>query len=112
MLGKGRGTYGTRRLKHLLAQEGLHVSRRRSGRILAQAGLRGKTRRKFKAPTAAGQAQTVAPHQLNRELMVTKTRYRLRGGYDVSSDGRRLAVPRRRPGSLLAGGGRLVDGQP
>jgi len=67
---QGRGTYGTRRLKHLLAQEGLQVSRRRIGRVLAQAGLRCKTRRKFKAPTAAGQAQTVAPNQLNREFTV------------------------------------------
>jgi putative transposase len=67
---QGRGTYGTRRLKHLLAQEGLQVSRRRIGRILAQAGLRCKTRRKYKAPTTAGPAQTVAPNQLNREFTV------------------------------------------
>jgi transposase InsO family protein len=67
---QGRGTYGTRRIKHLLAQEGLCVSRRRSGRLLAQAGLRCKTRRQYKAPTTAGQAQTVAPNQLNRECTV------------------------------------------
>src|SRR5262245_15719091 len=67
---QGRGTYGTRRIKHLLAQEGWQVSRRRIGRVLAQAGLRCKTRRKFKAPTAAVQAQTVAPNQLNREFTV------------------------------------------
>ena len=67
---QGRGTYGTRRLKHLLAQEGLRVSRRRIGRMLTQAGLRCKTRRRFKAPIAAGQAQTVAPNQLNREFTV------------------------------------------
>jgi putative transposase len=67
---QGRGTYGTRRIKHRLAQEGLQVSRRRIGRILAQAGLRCKTRRKFKAPLAAGQAQTVAPNRLQREFMV------------------------------------------
>ena len=67
---QGRGTYGTRRIKHLLAQEGLHVSRRRIGRILTQAGLRCKTRRKFKAPTATGHAQTVAPNQLNRAFTV------------------------------------------
>ena len=67
---QGRGTYGTRRIKHLLAQEGLQVSRRRIGRVLAQAGLRCKTRRKYKAPTTAGQAQTVAPNQLNREFTV------------------------------------------
>jgi transposase InsO family protein len=69
-LTQGRGTYGTRRLKHLLAQEGLQVSRRRIGRMLAQAGLRCKTRRRFKAPIATGQAQTVAPNQLNRECTV------------------------------------------
>src|SRR5262245_46637584 len=67
---EGRGTYGTRRIKYLLAQEGLQVSRRRIGRVLAQAGLRCKTRRKYKAPTMAGQAQTVAPNQLNREFTV------------------------------------------
>ena len=67
---QGRGTYGTRRIKHLFAQAGLQVSRRRIGRLLAQAGLRCKTRRTFKAPTAAGQAQTVAPNQLNRACTV------------------------------------------
>jgi len=67
---QGRGTYGTRRIKYLLAQAGLQVSRRRIGRILSRAGLRCKTRRKFKAPSAAGQAQTVAPNQLNREFIV------------------------------------------
>src|SRR5262249_42456212 len=61
---------GTRRIKHLLAQEGMRVSRRRIGRLLAQAGLRCKTRRKCKAPRASGQAQTVAPNQLNREFTV------------------------------------------
>jgi putative transposase len=67
---QGRGLYGTRRIKHLLGQEGLRVSRRRIGRVLHQAGLRCKTRRKFKAPMAPGQAQTVAPNQLNREFTV------------------------------------------
>jgi len=67
---QGRGTYGTRRIKYLLAQEGLQVSRRRMGRGLTQAGLRCTTRRRFKAPTAAGQAQAVAPNQLHRELTV------------------------------------------
>jgi putative transposase len=67
---QGRGTYGTRRIKHLLAHEGLQVSRRRIGRMLAQAGLHCKTRRTFTAPLASGQAQTVAPNQLNRVFTV------------------------------------------
>jgi putative transposase len=69
---QGRGTYGTRRLKHLLAQDGLQVSRRRIGRFLAQAGLHCKTQRKCKAPRLSGPAQTVAPQQLNRECTVTE----------------------------------------
>jgi transposase InsO family protein len=48
----------------------MQVSRRRIGRLLTQAGLRCKTRRKFKAPTAAGQTQTVAPNPLKREFTV------------------------------------------
>ena len=48
------------------------MSRRRIGRVLNQAGLGCKTRRKFKAPTATGQAKTVAPNQLNREFTVPK----------------------------------------
>jgi putative transposase len=67
---RGRGTYGTRRIKHLLAQEGLQVSRRRIGRLLTRAGLRCKTRRKCKAPRMSGQAQAIAPNQLNREFTV------------------------------------------
>jgi putative transposase len=67
---QGRGTYGTRRIKYLLAQDGLRVSRRRIGRVLAQAGLRCTTRRKFKAPRVSEQAQTIAPNQLNREFTV------------------------------------------
>jgi len=67
---QGRGTYGTRRIKHLLAQEGLQVSRRRIGRLLAQAGLRCKTRRTFKAPRVSEQAQEVAPNQLHRACTV------------------------------------------
>ena len=40
------------------------------GRVLAQAGLRCHTRRKCKAQTAEGQAQTGAPNQRNREFTV------------------------------------------
>ena len=67
---QGRGTYGTRRIQHLVAQEGLQVSRRRIGRVLAQAGLRCQTRRKCQAPRVSEQAQTIAPNQLKRECTV------------------------------------------
>jgi putative transposase len=69
---QGRSPYGTRRLQYLLAQDGLVVSRRRIGRVLARARWRGTTRRRFTAPIAAGQAQTVAPNPLTRELTVSQ----------------------------------------
>jgi putative transposase len=46
------------------------LGRPRIGRVLARAGLRCKTRRTCKAPLTAGQAQTVAPNQLNRAFPV------------------------------------------
>jgi putative transposase len=67
---QGRGIDGTRRRKHLLAQEALQVSRWRLGRLLAQAGLRCKTRRTFLAPRRTAHAQTIAPHQRNRACTV------------------------------------------
>jgi putative transposase len=75
LFAQGRGTYGTRRIKPLLAQEGLQVSRRRIGRLLARAGLRCKTRRRFKASTAAGQAQTVSPESAQPGVYGASTRY-------------------------------------
>jgi putative transposase len=45
---KGRGNYGTRRLKKEFALLGLNVSRRRIGRLMEQAGLVCKTRRNGK----------------------------------------------------------------
>ncbi len=36
---KGRGTYGARRLKNKLAEQGIVASRRRIGRLMKQAGL-------------------------------------------------------------------------
>ena len=51
LFAEGRQTYGTRRLKKKLAEQGLIVSRRRIGRLLKKAGLSCKTKRKFKATT-------------------------------------------------------------
>jgi transposase InsO family protein len=77
-----------------LAPEGLQVSRRRIARVLAQAGLRCKTPRTFKAPCAAGQAQTVAPNQLNQECTVTVP--------DTVSGGDSTSLPSGEGGPYLA----------
>lgn len=67
---KGRGTYGTRRLKREFAKLGYVVSRRRIGRLMNQAGLACKTKKKFKATTDSKHTQPIAPNLLDRQFTV------------------------------------------
>lgn len=69
---QARGTYGTRRLKRKLADQGWSVSRRRIGRLLKKMGLSCKTKRKFKVTTDSKQDQPIAPNLLNRQFKVEK----------------------------------------
>jgi transposase InsO family protein len=59
---KGRGTYGTRRLKNKLADQGITVSRRRIGRLMVKAGLWCKTKKKFKVTTDSKHNKPIAPN--------------------------------------------------
>lgn len=68
---QGRGTYGTRRIRRLLAESGYPVSRRRIQRLMAEAQLRCRTRRKFRPATASAPASRVAPNVLERRFEVT-----------------------------------------
>ncbi len=45
---KGRGVYGTRRLKNRLAEQGIILSRRRIGRLMVQASLWCKIKKNLK----------------------------------------------------------------
>jgi transposase InsO family protein len=68
---QNRCVYGTRRLKHCLAEEeGEQVSRRRIGRLMAENELKVKTKRKFKVTTDSRHDQPVAPNKLNRQFEV------------------------------------------
>ena len=68
---QNRRVYGTRRLKHCLAEEeGEQVSRRRIGRLMAENELKVKTKRKFKVTTDSRHDQPVAPNKLNRQFEV------------------------------------------
>jgi transposase InsO family protein len=69
---KGRGSYGTRRLKNKFAEQGLVVSRRRIGRLMNQAGLWCKTKKKFKATTNSKHNKPLAPNLLERKFTVTQ----------------------------------------
>lgn len=67
-----RKTYGTRRLKRKLAEQDIHVSRRRIGRLMRQAGLFCKTKRRFKATTNSSHNKPVAPNLLDRQFEVSE----------------------------------------
>ena len=69
---KGRGNYGTRRLKKKFKEQGLIVSRRRIGRLMNQAGLWCKTKKKFKATTNSKHNKPLAPNLLKREFTVSQ----------------------------------------
>ena len=68
----GRETYGTRRIKQDLADQGHQVSRRRIGRLMAAEELKVKTKRKFKATTYSAHNDPIAPNLLDRQFTVDK----------------------------------------
>ena len=79
---QGRGCYGTRRLKHALAQEGLQVSRRRIGRLLKEQGLSCKRRKKRRpCTTDSHHSMPVAPNHLDRQFSADQPNPVLCGRY-------------------------------
>ncbi len=72
---KGRGNYGTRRLKCKLQMLGYTVSRRRAGQLMKRTGLVCKTRRKFRVTTDSTHNQPIAPNLLERQFTVEKPRH-------------------------------------
>jgi transposase InsO family protein len=68
---KSRQTYGARRIREELADQGESLSRPRVRRLMRRQGLTVKTKRKFKATTNSNHGLPVAPNRLNREFQVT-----------------------------------------
>jgi transposase InsO family protein len=69
---KGQGTYGTRRLKNRLADQGITASHRRIGRLMVKAGLWCKTKKKFKVTTDSKHNKPIAPNLLKRQFAVSE----------------------------------------
>ena len=69
---KGRGSYGTRRLKNRFAEQGIIISRRRIGRLMVHAGLWCKTKKKFKVTTDSKHNKPIAPNLLERKFTVSQ----------------------------------------
>lgn len=71
-LKRSRMTYWTRRLKRILARQGLVVSRRRISRLLSAMGLSCKMKRKYKATTDSRHQLLVAANVLNRAFEASR----------------------------------------
>ena len=69
---KSRATYGSRRIKAELTEQGEQVSRNRISRLLKEQGLEVKSRRKFKVTTNSKHKHPVAPNLLERKFMVDR----------------------------------------
>jgi len=67
---KSRETYGARRIRQELMEDGEPISRTRVGRLMKQQGLESKSKRKFKATTDSNHGRPVAPNLLDREFLV------------------------------------------
>lgn len=67
---KSRKTYGARRIRQELVEDGETISRTRVGRLMKQQGLESKSQRKFKATTNSNHDRPVAPNLLDREFLV------------------------------------------
>lgn len=67
-----RQSYGSRRIKRVLARDGLEVSRRRIKRLMVESGLACKTKRRYKATTDSSHALPIAPNLLARQFLVTQ----------------------------------------
>jgi putative transposase len=65
-----RETYGTRRLKEALEDQGQRVSRARISRLMRERHLRCKTRRAFRATPNSRHPLPVAPNHLDRQFEV------------------------------------------
>ena len=67
---RSRETYGARRIREEMIEDGEQISRTRTRRLMKQQSLESKSRRKFKATTNSNHGRPVAPNLLDREFMV------------------------------------------
>jgi putative transposase len=65
---RSRGTYGAPRVHAELADEGVHVGRKRVARLMRAAGLRGVSRRKRPSTTVREPRQRPAPDLVDRDF--------------------------------------------
>ena len=99
---ESRQRYGSPRIHAELGARGCHTSRKRVARLMRERGLAARRRRRFRVTTDSKHAFPVAPNLLAREFEQPAPDVAVGHRHHVHPDGRRLAVPGRRPRSLLA----------
>lgn len=70
--GQSRETYGARRIREELIENGESISRTRVGRLMKEQELESKSKRQFKATTDSNHERPVAPNRLNRAFQVNQ----------------------------------------
>ena len=69
---EGKQKYGAKKVRERLAQRGVTISRRRTGRLMLEAGLIPKLKRKYKATTHSNHKLHIAPDLLKRQFYIAK----------------------------------------
>lgn len=69
---KGRGAYGSPRVKNDLVEQGYEIGRRRVARLMHDLGLQGVSPRKFKVTTDSDHSEKIAPNVLSRGFEAEK----------------------------------------
>jgi transposase InsO family protein len=69
---ESRSTYGTRRIRRILINSGIRISRRRVGKLMKLRNISCKTKRKFKNTTDSKHKLPIAPNLLERDFNATK----------------------------------------
>ena len=65
---ENRCSYGTRRIRKILFNRGILISRRRIRNLMRKQGLKCKTKRKFKVTTDSKHQLAISPNLLNRDF--------------------------------------------
>ena len=103
-----RQVHGSPRIHAVLKARGMRCGRKRVVRLMQQLGL--SCRSDAQADDQQRPRARFAPNRLNREFAASRTQQQMGHGYHGDRDVRRLALPGRDSGSVLAHGGGLGDG--
>lgn len=105
-------TYGYLRVHAELQAEGESCGKHRVARLMRRAGLKTRVQVLRERSRRGRTFEHVQENRLNRGVPGARTESAMGLGHHADPDGRRLALPGGSVGSVLTGGGGLVDVEP